>query len=254
MSSVILTGATVEEVRVPSAGEQPPTRTIEVASERLAAAEDSGLTSAAGQVSPNNNALILWTGLTATDEKNAGWLKDILSHPGYDAPHAVDAPPPPPVREQPRERPQTQQEVRRSAAQRRVTLTRAYIGAIACGLILSIGAATGVAWPALQSALTNRKPALAGAAIGLQSQHVTALTKHVSVNPGSNSSAARPSPDGDAGSTPAVYPTQPVEKPPKALLDWAKGWDRGTAEGQAPAAPARPTTLANPSTPPGGPS
>ena len=239
---------------MPSAGEQPPTRSIEVASERLAAAETSGLTSAATQVSPNNNAVILWTGLTATDEKHAGWLRDILSHPGYDAPSSDDTPPPPPVRPQPRERPQTQQEVRRNAAQRRVALTRAYIGAIACGLIVSIGAATGVAWPSLQTALSDRKPTLPAAGISLPSKRVSALDNHVSVNPGADATAASPSPDADAGSSPAVYPTQPVEKPPKALLDWAKGWDRGTVQGQAPAAPAHPTTSANPSTPPGGPS
>jgi hypothetical protein len=253
MSSMLMSAAAVEEVRVPSAGERPSAKIIEVAAERLAATEASGLTSAASQVSPNNNAVILWTGLTATDEKHAGWLRDILSHPGYDAPRAGE-PAPPLVREQPRERPQTLEEVRRSAAQRRVALTRAYIGAIACGLILSVGAAAGVAWPSLQTALSEHKAALPAAAISIPAKHASALTNHVSVNPGANSGAANPSPDSDAGSSPAVYPTQPVEKPPKALLDWAKGWDRSAASGPAPAAPARPTTLKAPSAPPDNPS
>jgi hypothetical protein len=248
---MLVTAATVEEVRVPSAGQQPPTRSIELAAERLAAAETGGLRSAATQVSPSNNAVILWTGLTATEEKNAGWLKDIFSHAGYDAPGSADAPPPL-VREQPRERPRTLEEVRRNAAQRRVALTRIYMVALACGLVLSIGAATGVAWPALQTALGDHKPAAHAAAISLPSKHVSALMNHVSVNLGSQPAAVLPNPDTDTGSSPAVYPTQPVEKPPKALLDWAKGWDRGTVQGQAPAA--HPTTSANPSTVPGGPS
>jgi hypothetical protein len=253
MSSMLMTAAAVEEVRVPSAGERPAAKTIEVAAERLAATEASGLTSAASQVSPNNNAVILWTGLTATDEKHAGWLRDILSHPAYDAPRSGDPAPPPLAREQPRERPRTLEEVRRSAAQRRVALTRAYIGAIACGLILSVGAAAGVAWPSLQTALSDHKTALPAAAITPPAKHVSTLTNHVSVSPGANSGAGNPGQDSDAGSSPAVYPTQPVEKPPKALLDWAKGWDRSAASGQTPA-PGRPTTLKAPSAPPDNPS
>jgi hypothetical protein len=248
---MIVTAVAVEEVRVPSAGERPVAKVIEVAAERLATTEAGGLKSAASQVSPSHNAVILWTGLTATDEKNAGWLKDIFSHAGYDAPGSAEAPPPP-VREQPRERPQTLEPARRNAAQRRVALTRVYMGAIACGLFLSVAAAAGVAWPSLQSALSTHKPALAATAISLPTKHVSALTHHVSVNPGPNPGVVQPVPDSDSGSSPSVYPTQPVEKPPKALLDWAKGWDRGNASAQAPSVPARPTTSANPSTPPGG--